>query len=376
MKAWVKNLLWAAGLGILAFALTLSLIVLLDSALGGFLADWFELTFLTQVYPWPDIKHFAIHLLLFVVTVGTVLGYFGARLYGRRCVRRALAQAGQLIHSYMRTDLEAGEVFPGDYAMISAQMADVKGAMLKSEQHLREEAARRSDLVMYLAHDIRTPLTSVIGYLSLLAEASEMPADQRAKYVNITLEKALRLERMVNEFFEITRYNVQQISIEKQQVDLCYLLVQLTDELSPALAAKGNTLRLECAESLTLWGDPDQLARVFNNVLKNAAAYSSPGSEIKITAAAQGEWVQLCFQNQGREIPAEKLAAIFERFYRLDDARASNTGGAGLGLAIAREIVSLHGGSIWAESGGGSVSFFVRLPAGPRAGDNKPANQD
>lgn len=167
---------------------------------------------------------------------------------------------------------------------------------------------------------------------------------------------------MVNEFFEITRYNLQQIALNKETIDLYYMLVQLTDELSPVLAANGNTAVLRADENLSVYGDSDKLARVFNNVLKNAAAYSFPDTEIIISAEEQDDKITITFQNSGKTIPKEKLSAIFEKFYRLDEARTSNTGGAGLGLAIAKEIINLHGGTITAHSEQETVTFVICLP--------------
>lgn len=228
------------------------------------------------------------------------------------------------------------------------------------ESQLAEQ--RKNDLVMYLAHDIRTPLTSVIGYLSLLEEAPDMSCEQRARYTGIALQKAQRLEHLVNEFFEITRYNLQEILLEQQRFDLHYLLVQLTDEFYPTLSAHGNTLRLQAAEGLTVYGDADKLARVFNNLLKNAVAYSYPDSEITVCAVAVENTVMVEVRNYGRTIPPQRLDAIFERFFRLDDARGSDSGGAGLGLAIAKEIVTRHGGIITATSANEVTTFTVALP--------------
>ena len=228
------------------------------------------------------------------------------------------------------------------------------------EAQLAEQ--RKNDLVMYLAHDIKTPLTSIIGYLSLLDEISDMPEEQRMRYVHITLDKAYRLEKMINEFFEITRFNMQHIYLEKETIDLYYMLVQLTDELLPILSKNGNTTVLHADENLTINADPDKLARVFNNILKNAAAYSYPDSEILISAEQLEEQIRISFKNKGKTIPQEKLMSIFEKFYRLDEARTTNGGGTGLGLAIAKEIVSLHGGTITAESENNTVEFIVTLP--------------
>ncbi len=230
----------------------------------------------------------------------------------------------------------------------------------KAERAMAEQ--RKDELVMYLAHDIRTPLTSVIGYLNLLEEDPDMPAAQRAKHVHITLEKANRLEEMINEFFEITRLNTGQIRLSRERIDLYYMLVQLCDEVTPVLEAHGNFVALEVDEDLAVRADPDKIARVFANILKNAAAYSYPHTGIRIFAEKTDTDILLSFQNQGKTIPPEKLPLLFDKFYRLDTARMSDTGGTGLGLAIAKEILSLHGGEIRAMSGKDTVTFVVRLP--------------
>ena len=251
---------------------------------------------------------------------------------------------------------------PPEMSAIERKLNMVRQTLQQRSMEAQSAEQRKNDLVMYLAHDIRTPLTSVIGYLNLLEEAPDMPIQQRAKYVHITLEKAYRLEKMINEFFEITRYNLQQITLQKETIDLYYMLIQLTDELSPILAANGNTVVLRADENLSVRGDSDKLARVFNNVLKNAAAYSFPNTEIVLSAEEKDSEIVITFQNKGKTIPREKLSTIFEKFYRLDEARISNTGDAGLGLAIAKEIVNLHGGIITANSEGETVSFVIRLP--------------
>lgn len=231
------------------------------------------------------------------------------------------------------------------------------------EAQLAEQ--QKIDIVMYLAHDIRTPLTSIIGYLNLLDEAKDMPEEQREKYTNITLDKAYQLEKMMNEFFEITRYNLHQIQLNKVKIDLCYMLVQLTDELLPVLARNGNTSMIQMeTEDISIYGDREKLARVFNNILKNAASYSYPNTVIVISAQEHDGNVEIVFSNQGKTIPSEKLDTLFEKFYRMDDARSSDSGGSGLGLAIAKEIIALHGGTISAKSENDTVTFIVTIPAG------------
>ena len=136
----------------------------------------------------------------------------------------------------------------------------------------------------------------------------------------------------------------------------------LSDELSPVLAPRGNTVTLHLDENLTIEADPEKLARVFNNILKNAASYSFPHTEIVISAEKLEHEVIIRFQNSGEDIPNEALASLFNKFYRVDQSRSSDTGGTGLGLAIAKEIVTLHGGAISASSKNHVVTFTVSLP--------------
>lgn len=231
-----------------------------------------------------------------------------------------------------------------------------------SKQAAQNAEQRKNDMISYLAHDLKTPLTSIIGYLSLLNDTPDMSMEERAKCVHIAIGKAQRLEKMINEFFDITYYNLQQVKLEKEKIDLYYMLVQMSDEFYPFLSERGNSIKLLADEDLTVYADPIRLARVFNNILKNAISYSYSNTEILV----QGKTVQgnviISFQNKGKTIPKQKLTALFDKFFRLDEARTSNTGGAGLGLAIAKDIITLHGGSITAESNDEITIFTVSLP--------------
>jgi two-component system sensor histidine kinase VanS len=238
----------------------------------------------------------------------------------------------------------------------------IKQTLTEREQAARHAEQRKNDLVTYLAHDIRTPLTSLIGYLSLLDEAPDMPIEQKTKYIQIGLEKSFRLEHLINELFEISQYNLQTISLSKQDIDLYYMLVQLVDEVYPQLATHSKTAVIHAAEDLAIHGDPDKLARAFNNILKNAIVYGKDNSVIEITAQINNDLVVIEFKNAGT-VPQDKLQTIFTKFYRLNEARSSDSGGAGLGLAIAKEIITLHGGAIQAESENGFTTFIVELPA-------------
>lgn len=233
------------------------------------------------------------------------------------------------------------------------------------EQELKNSRneQRKNDLVVYLAHDLKTPLTSVIAYLSILAEDPELPVDQRAKYANISLDKAIRLGELIDEFFEITRYNLSNIVLEKGEISLDMMMEQIADEFYLLFEQKGMHCELSIEDDIYLMGDPDRLARVFDNIIRNAISYSYDKTPIHISAKRLGEeYVEIRFRNQGKQIAPHKLSHIFEKFYRLDDARSSKTGGSGLGLAIAKEIVELHQGTIEAESNAQYTEFIVTLP--------------
>ncbi len=294
---------------------------------------------------------FAAIVIVFMILLRIVLNWF----------TKYFDMVNQGIDALLSDDTEIN--LPSEMVAIERKLIAVKQKLKQRTLEAQLAEQRKNDLVMYLAHDIRTPLTSVIGYLNLMTEAPDMPMEQKAKYLRITLDKANRLEKMINEFFEITRYNQQQITINKEHIDLYYMLVQLIDELSPILSAKGICAVLKADENLSVCGDPDKLARVFNNILKNAAAYSYPDTQIHIVAEEKEDTVVISIQNQGEHIPKDKMTTIFDKFYRLDEARTTDTGGAGLGLAIAREIIVLHGGDISASCEDHTITFVTRMPA-------------
>jgi two-component system sensor histidine kinase VanS len=251
---------------------------------------------------------------------------------------------------------------PRKYSEIETQLIKIKAISQKHQQLVETEMQRKNDLITYLAHDLKTPLASVIGYLSLLDESQDMPIVQKAKYVGIALNKAYRLEDLINEFFEITRFNLQSIVLNKGKINLTFMLQQMADEFYPMLEPQRKQVTVHVPDVLTLLGDADKLARVFNNILRNAIVYSYDSSVIDIFAVQQEGNIVITFTNQGDQIPLQKLDTIFEKFYRLDSSRSTNKGGAGLGLAIAKEIVTAHGGMITAESSKEHTVFSVMLP--------------
>lgn len=249
-----------------------------------------------------------------------------------------------------------------ELAPLEERLNEIKNTIKRQEREALENEQKKNDLVLFLAHDLKTPLTSVVAYLSMLDSYPEMPKEERVRYTHISLEKAIRLGELIQEFFEITRFNLRDIALEETELNMTMMLEQIADELYGVLQEKHLTCRVDAEEGLVVKGDPDKLARVFDNILRNAIVYCREDSELRITARRLREGVEIIFENEGHTISPENLERIFDKFYRADAARQSRTGGAGLGLAIAREIVELHGGKIAAESEEGKTRFIVNLP--------------
>lgn len=258
-------------------------------------------------------------------------------------------------------DIQTVEL-PREIKEYEGEFAQLKMEYLRNRQTVQETEQRKNDLVAYLAHDLKTPMTSIIGYLTLLKDESEISPELQNRYLNITLDKAEHLDDLIDEFFEITRFNVASISLNYEEANLSRLLEQLEYEFKPMLAEKGLTCQLNLTKDVVLSCDIDKIQRVFDNLLRNAVNYSFPNSEIVISLQVIDNTVMVSFQNHGQTISTEKLSKIFEQFYRLDSARTSKSGGAGLGLAISKEIVEAHNGTIFAYSKDQIIEFKVTLP--------------
>ena len=264
----------------------------------------------------------------------------------------------------------AGKLFDPDvnYIELSPEFGDIAAKINRlkqdSEKNARlakESEQRKNDLVMYLAHDLKTPLSSVIGYLILLREEKEISEETREKYLTISLEKAEQLENLINEFFEITRFNLSKITLQYGKINLTRLLEQLIYEFQPMLKEKNLKCMLTAPDDVMISCDANKMQRVFENILRNAVIYSYDDTEITVNMSRKEKNIELCFEKQGDTIPVEVLERLFEQFYRLDPSRGTNSG-TGLGLAIAKQIVELHGGTITAQSEDGKIRFTITLP--------------
>lgn len=248
-----------------------------------------------------------------------------------------------------------------ELSAIEKKINTIKHTLEKQKLAAQNAEQRKNDLIAYLAHDLKTPLASIIGYLNLLHDEKQISDELRQKYLSVSLDKAQRLEDLINEFFEIAKFNMSDITLSYSKINLSRLFQMLLYEFQPILQEKKLNCNIDIADDMMLQCDGDKIERVFDNLLRNAVIYSFEGTDINITVAERNEDIVIRFINHGNTIPKEKLSRIFEQFYRLDVSR-STSGGAGLGLAIAKQIVELHHGTISATSENGIIEFELCLP--------------
>lgn len=253
---------------------------------------------------------------------------------------------------------------PSNLIELQPVLQEVQDTSLRNQRAAKEAEQRKNDLIVYLAHDLKTPLTSVLGYLGLLRDEQEISEETRQRYIGIAASKAERLETLINEFFEITRYNLQGLELQRSRFNLSRMLEQLCSEFEPVFAPKKLKTELDIQPDIEVVADPGKLERVLDNLLRNAANYSDAGSTVHISAARQNGMVALMVKNQGDTIPEYKQEHVFEQFYRVDESRSTQEAGSGLGLAIAKEIIERHGGSITVSSENRQTVFTVLLPDG------------
>lgn len=341
----------------------ISLLILLIVSFGGFfLAEricasivWHEEDYLYRIV--KVLQGLSPYIILFIIFVG----FF---IITGIAIRKPLQYLDDVIDAAKQLSHPEKEpvILPKEMYAVENEINLAREQALDNIRLLKETEQRKNDLIMYLAHDLKTPLASVIGYLDLVRDTGELPKELRDKYLSIALRKAERLENLINDFFEIARFNLTNITLQYSRINLTRLLEQMVYEFGPMLQEKNLTCDLHMEEDVMYQCDAGQLQRVFDNLLRNAVIYSYKDSAIEITAEQRDAFLVIKFLNRGDTIPEEKLNRIFEQFYRVDHARSTNSGGAGLGLAIAREITELHGGTIQAESKEEQTWFTVTLP--------------
>ncbi|WP_423738976.1 sensor histidine kinase [Clostridium cibarium] len=226
----------------------------------------------------------------------------------------------------------------------------------------RRAEKTKTDLITNVSHDLRTPLTSIMGYIGLVKDGRYDNEKTKDEYLDIAFSKAEKLKVLIEDLFEYTKLNNDGIKINKSQVNVTEFLFQLIDELTPLFEEnKLSIIKSNVEEKVLVDLDTDKMLRVFENLLTNAIKYSYKPGNIIVGVSKKDGYATISIRNKGENIPPEKVSKLFERFYRLDESRNGKSGGSGLGLAISKNIVELHGGQIWAECYGEDISFYVKL---------------
>ena len=374
----IKNVLKYLKYILIPFIIVIAFYMLfraIDIFSAGAVADWFDRMFIYErsysddgvIYVvrnvnWGALKVYIIETLLIITMIGSWIMVVFLNIRKRKERRRNSHIISEYLYRFLIEDEAMPLEIPEEDSEVFARISEIKLEMNSKETALQKEMSRKNDMVTYLAHDLKTPLTSVIGYLSILEDEPELPPEQRKKYIDVALRKAVRLEELEEQLFEICRFNLTEIEIEAGDVNLSKMLEQITYEFAPLLREKNLTICTKIRSDVHYSCDVDKIERVFDNLIRNAINYSYPDSEINISLDGDDKFVNIIMENRGRTIPSDKLERIFEQFYRVDSSRNSSSGGGGLGLAIVKQLVEAHGGMVAAESENEMIRFAVKLP--------------
>ena len=251
----------------------------------------------------------------------------------------------------------------GELAHIAESIRLMEEELSAHIEKERENEQSKTDLITNIAHDLRTPLTSILGYLDLLRNNQMVPEEMKKHYIEIVYNKALRLQKLIEELFGFTKLSYGKLNMNISTLDLVQLLSQLVEESYPNF--EKNNLSYDFSanvKSLLIEGDGDLLARLFDNLISNAIKYGAEGKRVLIRLRKEKEAVSVQVLNFGYVIPEKELPLLFDKFYRVEYSRSLSTGGTGLGLAIVKNIVDMHHGNITVQSDMGGTRFTVTLP--------------
>ncbi|MQS52628.1 sensor histidine kinase [Companilactobacillus mishanensis] len=250
--------------------------------------------------------------------------------------------------------------------MLQGIVNSINSLISNTNNHIAEQ--RRSEkskdeLITNVSHDIRTPLTSIIGYLGLIESKNYEDLDQILKYTHVAYKKSLEMQNLVNDLFEYTNVQHANSTLSMTKFDMAQMLDQLSADFELEANKRGMEIVVNTSpEKILMTGDTDKLGRVFNNLIMNAFKYGDGATHLWLEAKQTPQEVVVRVANNGKPIPKESLDHLFDRFYRVEDSRSKETGGTGLGLAIAQSMVKMHGGQISVESNNDRTAFIIHFP--------------
>ena len=252
-----------------------------------------------------------------------------------------------------------------EFALIANKLNRMADNIKKIMENERRSEEAKNELITSVAHDLRTPLTSIIGYLDLVS-TKKLPDKVRRNYIEIAYSKSKRLEKLIEDLFTYTKFSFGEVKAVYAEVDMVKLINQLLDEFYPSFTENNMEYRYTTSHSsAVIFADGGLLARAFANLIGNAIKYGRKGERIEINLIKDDDKITITSTNFGEAILKKDIDKIFTRFYRVESSRSSETGGSGLGLAIAYSIITLHGGTILASSTDNSTIFTIELPIMP-----------
>ena len=250
-----------------------------------------------------------------------------------------------------------------EFSEIAASINEMRQNLYETMESQKAVEKTKDELITNVAHDLRTPLTSILGYLDLLTQGDFLTEEQKQKYLGIVSSKAKQLETLVKDLFDYTRYDRNKVKIKKEILDLNLFVPQLVDEFYPSFMDHQLECRTDFYEgALNIEGNGELLARAIGNLISNAIKYGADGKLVEVHTGLKDKKAFVAIVNYGKIIPAKDLDKIFDKFYRVENSRSLKTGGTGLGLAIAKNIINLHEGNIWATSDESGTRFQIELP--------------
>lgn len=294
-------------------------------------------------------------ILVFIITFSLQLHYYMKYLRTITCGIQKIADGNFDI----KIPVEGQDEFARMARNLNRMQENVK--LIMERERVAEHA--NNDLISSVAHDLRTPLTSILGYLGWVRERQDLDEATKKQYLDIAYEKAERLQQLTEELFGFVKLRHKELTLNLGRLDLVQLMKQLLDEFSPSFSQNHLKAQFFCREaSIPMWGDGNLLARLYDNLLSNAVKYGKEGKQIRIEMESDGAMAVTRVINYGKVIPREELQHIFQKFYRVDQSRNQGGGGTGLGLPIVEQIAHLHDGDVSVKSDLNGTVFTVTLP--------------
>lgn len=306
----------------------------------------------------PFILGFCLLLILYLLP----FFYYERQKYGEYLLKKMINEIQYISEGQFKE-----KIMIESNGIIGELGAKVNQIIMQAERAIidqKDAAQIKNELITNVAHDLRSPLTSIVGYLDLIHEDKYKSEVELRYYIQVIHQKSKDLHQLINDLFEYTLGQNKEFLVNENPINIEEMLNQLAIQFQFQIKEAGMELRQHpsTVDSPIVIGDGNKLARVFENLIQNAVRYGNEGKYIDITLSEYNGVIEVEIINYGQAIPSLDLPYIFERFYRVEKSRSHQTGGSGLGLAIVKSIIELHGGQIEAESSAGRTAFIVKLP--------------